>query len=407
MTDNATSPNPSYVQRQNSVTAEWSRKRLELAPGDRASTHQQVCDYLKSCHFRPAGLNRTAVVGSIHPDRALRSTLFRELMTREMLSQFSSEFFELPADHREEQMEQFLENVVEFPQIKWRLNRLKQGVTISSPVPRGTDENSMLASTMAEMFVMSPESAARVGRAQTLEIGGQKSIARQKERAIAITAKTFPEFTRLDSPDGSSLVQRLDRMAARAKHLRPVRDYGKITFLVIVIGIAFLRITSLPRGGGGGGGGSTYRTPSYQMPATQVQSDQSRKLIESILEKNMAEVRAKAKQRLADAEKRQEQIRQRSQSMFRKPDSEDETKRIDTPGWQEAYEQIQFPSSDLEKYVDDQKDRTDQLWKGTPSKSPGYVPGSALPGFQNPNAPDPAKGVDQFLDSLKNGQRTP
>lgn len=399
MSENTTSPNPSYVERQNSVTAEWSRKRLELAPGDKASTHQQVCDYLKSCQFRPSGLNRTAVIGSIHPDRALRSTSFRELMTREMLSQFSSEFFELPRNLREQQLEQFLENVVEFPQIKWRLNRLKQGVSISSPVPRGSDENSMLASTMAEMFVMSPESAARVGRAKTIDIGGQKSAARHKEHALRVTAKTYPDFTKLEPPDGSSIVRRLDRMAARAKHLRPVRDYGKISFLVIVIGIAFLRIAMLPRIGGGG----SYRTPSFQTPSFQMSPGQNRQTFESVLDRSKSDISAKAKQRLVDAEKRMEEIREQSRSFFRKPDSDNETQPFDSSRWQEAYEQIQIPSSDLPKYVDDQKDRTDQLLK--PSKSPGYVPGSALPGFQSPGSPDPAKDVDQFLESLKNEQR--
>ena len=208
---------------QSSVASDWLRKQLELPPVETGTTHRQVCEFLKSCQFRPPAAVRHAIVGTLQPGRALRSVMIREIVARELLSRFSAEFFELTPKVREQRLHELSEYVKEFPQLTWRLHQLRSGASIEGSVPRGEDRASQLASAAAEVFVMSPEAAARAGREETID----RNAARKKMAIVSVAARSFSQWLKLPPPGGLTLGQRIDRFTARPKHLRPTGDYGK------------------------------------------------------------------------------------------------------------------------------------------------------------------------------------
>lgn len=416
MSGNIRVQSPSVVDLQNAVATDWSRKQLEIPPGDTAATHRQICDYLKSCQFSPPTAVRSSIVGAVCPERALRSIRFREIIAREMLSRFTAEFFQLSPEIRAERLNGLAKHVADFPQLKWRLNRLRTGVSIRGSVPSGLDEPSRLASSIADVFVMSPEAAARAGRSETIDCLSGKSVVQKKQKALSAAAQSFSMWTALQPPCGLTLLQRLDRMAARPKHLRPAGDYAKIGILVVVILLAFTRIVMTRPAGGVRSSSSPayqYQPPSSTgmvfQPKQGTPDEQSREALAMLFgEDKLREFRA-AKKRHEDARKRLEEAeRRRSQPRLR-PNSSAARKFLEKR--QNASAKPPFPDGDLQDYWNEQKARTDRVLNGNPYRSNQEAQQGAadvdtlIPKSGVPEAKDPAQEVDDFLDALENPQR--
>jgi hypothetical protein len=417
MSENIRVQSPSVVDLQNAVATDWSRKQLEIAPGDTAATHRQICDYLKSCQFSPPAAVKSAIVGAVCPERALRSIGFREIIAREMLSRFTAEFFQLAPEVRDERFNALAKHVAEFPQLKWRLNRLRPGVSIRGSVPAGLDEPSRLASSIADVFVMSPEAATRAGRSETIDCLAGKSVVQKKEqKALSAAAQSFSMWTALQPPCGLTLLQRLDRMTARPKHLRPAGDYAKIGILVVVILLAFTRIVmTRPAGGVRSSSSPAYQ---YQPPASTgmvfqpkqgTPDEQSREALALLFgEDKLREFRA-AKKRHEDARKRLEEAERRRPQRRLKPNNSDAGKSLEK--WKNSSGKPPFPDGDLQDYWNEQRARTDRVLNGNPYRSnPEAQQGAAdvdtlVPKSGVPEAKDPAQEVDDFLDALENPQR--
>jgi hypothetical protein len=422
MSENNNLRSPSVVDLQHSVAVDLSRKQLEIPPGDVATTHRQVCDYLKACQFSPSTAVRSAIVGAVYPERALRSIKFKECVAREMLTRFTAEFFQLTPEVRDKRLKELVELVAEFPQLKWRLNRLRLGVSIRGAVPSGLDDPSRLASSMADVFLMSPEAAARAGRNETVDCLSGKSAVQKKRKALFAAAQSFSIWARLQPPCGLTLGQRLDRMTARPKHLRPAGDLAKIGILLVVILLAFSRIVmTRPAGGGRSSGGPaySYRAPTYQYqpPASTstppllkqgTPDEQAREALALVLGKDRYEEYLEAKKRHDDATKRiQEAGRRRPMRLQPKSSAARDV----SEKWKNVSEQSLFPEGDLQDYWNEQKARTDRVLNGNPYGSdqearqapPNVDAMIPLPGV--PEVKDPAQQVDEFLDALENPQR--
>lgn len=394
---------------ENAAIVDWSRKQLEMAPGDAASTHRQVCDFLKSSQFRPSATVRPAVVGALRPQHVLRSVIIREIVAREMLSRFSAVFFELTPEVRDQRLNALSEHMKEFPQLTWRLQLLRSGASIEGSVPRGEDRASQLAASAADVFVMSPEAAARAGREEFVD----QSAARKKRAVASVASRALSSWIKLPPPNGLSQGQRLDLATSRPKHLRPIGEYGKAGFLLVVIFAAFLRIALMPRPPAGG----SFNRPSYtntvapSMPAFQQKQvpvpAKSMEAMAMLLGKEEFEAYLKAQSRLEDARKRMEEIKGKSRQQRQAQAGAAEAF---ADKWQETYNQLQASDGDLQKFLEEQKARNERVLNGNPfrtnrgspveSDADTLIPRSSIPGSN-----DPAQQVDDFLDKL-NGVQT-
>lgn len=394
---------------EHAVVSDWSRKQLEMSPADTASTHRQVCEFLKSCQFRPSATVRPAVIGALHPRRLLRSLIIREIVAREMLSRFSAEFFELPSEVRDQRLNALSEHVKEFPQLTWRLQLLRSGVSLEGTVPRGEDRASQLAAAAADVFVMSPEAAARAGRAEFVD----QNAARKKTAVASVASRTLSRWIKLPSPCGLSQGQRLDLATSRPKHLRPVSGYRKAGFLLLAILAACLRIAVFLRSGEG-----SYSSPSYTHTAplmkptfleqTQVPANPtSAETMAMLLGKEEFEAYQRAQSRLEEAKKPLEEIKVESQQ--RRPTIVGAAQAF-ADKWQDPYSQLQSSNGDLQEYQEQQKARNERVLNGNPFRTSRVRPvgtdaDTLIPRSFSPGSDDPAQQVDDFLDKM-NGVQT-
>ncbi len=394
---------------ENTAIADWSKKQLGMSPGDAASAHRQVCDFLKSCQYRPSATVRLAVVGALRPRRVLRSVIIREIVAREMLSRFSAEFFELTPEFRDQRLTALSEHMKEFPQLTWRLQLLRSGASIEGSVPRGDDRASQLAAAAADVFVMSPEAAARAGREEFID----QSAARKKKAVASVASRALSRWIKLPPPGGLSQGQRQELATSRPKHLRPIGDYGKAGFLLLVIFAAFLRIALMPRPPGGG----SFNRPSYtntvapSMPTLQQKQvtvpAKSMEAMAMLLGKEEFEAYQKAQQRLEDARKRMDEIKGRSRQQRQ---AQSGAAKAFADKMQETYNQLQASDGDLQKFLEEQKARNEQVLNGNPFRTSRVPPvesdaDTLIPRSFSPGPDDPAQQVDDFLDKL-NGVQT-
>ena len=108
--------------------------RRVIGCGERNTTmsdHQLACQEIRKHRFCPPVKLRPPLVSMTSPALVLRDKDFAEKLLTERMEQFGQHFFSIPIEQRKKIWLKLEPRVRPFPQLAWRLNTLKPGLTIN------------------------------------------------------------------------------------------------------------------------------------------------------------------------------------------------------------------------------------------------------------------------------------
>lgn len=287
---------PAFQKYLDSVAVDYSRHQLGIASSSNGSNavtnHEAVCHYLKSCGFRPPETEHLDVVAVVSPQTAMQDIEYRDLVLREVTARFCAEYFSLPAESRKDRWDQIWQEAADNPPIRWRLDQLRHGLSLSCEKLAEIDVRK--AGTFTDPFVMSPEQSARSGRVFASPLIGERAAIKTAKRELEQGRLLCGEVARLQPACGLTLEQRLTWLQTREKHKLPLNTWLTILALLCVIvgafGSIYFTIPDRPAGGGNQIPMSAYSPP--QAPANSTKKSLSPEATSKLLLEMTPEGRA-------------------------------------------------------------------------------------------------------------------
>lgn len=155
----------------------------------------------------------------------LRDKDFAEKVLTERIEKFSQCFFSIPIAQRQKIWTQLERRVRPFPQLAWRLNRLKSGLTIGVPLPNEFSHSMDLAQYQCEAFVMSPTAAGNSLRNRVSEISVGDGRLKDTKKALDQLFREYPDVAVLRPTGVLPFADRVKRSLAKPKpNPQPLSD---------------------------------------------------------------------------------------------------------------------------------------------------------------------------------------
>ena len=217
------------------------------------SNHRLACLKIEQYRFCPPATIQTAIVALESSAAALQIEDFAETIANARLNEFCLLFFSMQPEERKAVWDDLEPNLRPFPQLLWRLNELKPGLSISAPAPNQFSKALPQAQDACDIFVMTPSAAANSLRRTCNEMTTTDRKVKNSKDALWEFKATYPEHASLHAPAVMSLADRLDRAVAKPR--RPAcekssgrtssRSVGPLGWLLISVIIGVIRfITS-------------------------------------------------------------------------------------------------------------------------------------------------------------------
>jgi hypothetical protein len=160
------------------------------------SNHQLACQEIRKHRFCPPLNIRPPLICIASPALALRDKDFAERVLTERMEQFGQHFFSIPIEERKKIWLKLEPRVRTFPQLAWRLNTLKPGLTINAPVPNEFSYGVDLAQHTCEAFVMTPANAGNSLRRKFCEMFVSGGKVKETRKSLANLAREYPGCVR-------------------------------------------------------------------------------------------------------------------------------------------------------------------------------------------------------------------
>ena len=222
--------------------------RRVIGCGERNTTmsdHQLACQEIRKHRFCPPVKLRPPLVSMASPALAFRDKDFAEKVLTERMEQFGQHFFSIPIEQRKKIWLKLEPRVRPFPQLAWRLNTLKPGLTINAPVPNEFSYGSDLAQHTCDIFVMTPDAAGNSLRRKFGEISGGGKV-KETKKALANFASEYPEIAALRPAGVLPIAARAKRATSRPKRNPQQPWYENVGFLpstgIVAVAIGILCI---------------------------------------------------------------------------------------------------------------------------------------------------------------------
>ncbi len=220
------------------------------------SNHRLACLKIEQYRFCPPATIQTAIVALESSAAALQVEDFAETIANARLNEFGLLFFSMQPEERKAVWDDLEPNLRPFPQLFWRLNELKPGLSISAPAPNQFSKALPQAQDACDIFVMTPSAAANSLRRTCNEMTTTDRKVKNSKNSLWEFKATYPEHALLRAPAVMPLADRLDR--AVAKPQRPAGDtssgttssrsgvgtFGWLLIIVIVGAIRFIAAQS-------------------------------------------------------------------------------------------------------------------------------------------------------------------
>ncbi|RLT20147.1 MAG: hypothetical protein DWI29_04270 [Planctomycetota bacterium] len=300
------------------------------------SDHRLACHKIKQHRFCPPATIQTAVVALESPAAALRDEEFSEIIANARLNEFCLLFFSLQPEARKAVWDDLEPSLRPFPQLFWRLNKLKPGLSISAPAPNQFSKALPQAQDACDIFVMTPSAAANSLRRTCNEMTTTDRKVKNSKDALWEFKATYPEHASLHAPAVMPLADRLDRAVAKPRRPAQEKSSGRTSsrsgvgsfgwlLIVVIAGVIRFISTLSPFDNS-----RSYISPTntsfnaesqkaFSRQMSELLKDSDPKLIESIFGKekgkkfqDLKEKRRAAEDRLTAARERLEEIQGRS-----------------------------------------------------------------------------------------------
>ncbi len=221
------SANNLSFQTEASLTSMHAQKLVDADGHHRSlSNHRLACLKIKQNRFCPPAMIQTAIVALESPAAALQDEDFAEIIANARLNEFCLLFFSMQPEERKAVWDDLEPKVLPFPQLLWRLNELKPGLSISTPTPNQFSKALPQAQDACDIFVMPPAAAASSLRRTCSEMTTTDRKVKNSKKAMWEFKATYPEHASMRAPAVMPLADRLDRAVAKTRRRAREKSSG-------------------------------------------------------------------------------------------------------------------------------------------------------------------------------------